>query len=132
MCCKNNLETELGRQFILGVITQPSILGSRLRTEPAQLRPLSATTVLAPSGSYAGPHNPESFATPPQRIGILGSRSPAVGSPDGLAPRCCSSRDRYGSDNGNRTCAPASFRDHLRIGRIAVHIDHARAGMTRS
>src|SRR5215472_16875278 len=71
MCCKNNLETELGRQFILGVITQPSIRGSRLRTEPAQLRPLSATTVLAPSGSYAGPHNPESFAKPPHRIGIL-------------------------------------------------------------
>src|SRR5215469_6105679 len=66
------------RQFILGVITQPSIRGSRLRTEPAQLRPLSATAVLAPSGLYAGPRNPESFATPPQRIGILGSRSPAV------------------------------------------------------
>src|SRR5215471_13928934 len=93
MCCKNNLETELGRQFILGVITQPSIRGSCLRTEPAQLRPLSATTVLAPSGSYAGPHNPESFATPPQRIRILGSRSVAKE----MYPSSCRCKARIGA-----------------------------------
>src|SRR5215469_2986109 len=131
MCCKNNC----GQSWVgsaVSVITQPSIRRSRYELNLPNY-------VLFPQPPY--------FPLPDHRQDLItlnrsprplkGSESlarvhPPFDRPMVLLHDVVQVGTGTAATPATELVLPLQFRDHLRIGRIAVYIDHARAGKTRS